>query len=719
MKERRSILISGMKKRIAGIFALAVILALSVTAFAPSYDSACNNGSEYEFNDGWLYENDDGTRTPFSAFGRRLDDREIVLVHPHDEALNKADAIGFYNYHSAAEVYVGDHLIYSYGSLSELENGVLLGNYYSMVDIHGHHMLPEDIRVVFRNTQPQTVYGFRAGSGAALEMTMIREYIPSLITPVLTLLFLGMSLMTIVRGDNRDLITRKHGWLMTFAVLISLWEITDSQLLMDMNFRAGTVSLLSFELYMLLPIPLLMLIYHSCRQLRDADILMCIVVFLNDLVLNVLHFSGVCDFLRTLVSTHIIVGVTAALCLTQILMERERKKSRETLLLLVGYVAFMVCLLVQYLKFFTDPTQSNSQILQPGVLLFLSLQISDVFAAINGKIYQTVKKLETRMEFLRQTFKALIPDDVGRMMLENKSAQVNLGSMRTLTIIESDIRGFSEFIRNMSAEDAIDMLNHYLGVMTNVIRMHGGIVLEFVGDAIIAIFDEETTGLDHADKAIFAAVEMQLCMEEVWEWNRKKNYPLFEMGIGMTTGEAYVGYIGSETRREYDAIGSTINLVSRIESYSTGGQILISKASMERISKELVVLDTFTITPKGYAEGVELFLIGGIGEPYNLRCTDDTEVPVTFHRPVPVTYNLVAHNQYQEPAIPAMIVGASSNSAMLVTEGGLKLYDNIRINMNDHISCKVVSKSQKGYLVRCTSASKQFGGWENGEGGSE
>ncbi len=703
------------------MFALAVIFSLSVALIAPSYDSARNNGSEYAFNDGWLLENDDGVRTPFYAFGRTLDAREIVLVHPHDEALDGVDAIGFYNYYSAAEVYVGDRLIYRYGSVDDLKKGILLGNYYSMVDIHGHHMEPEDIRVVFRSTQPQTVYGFRAGSGAALERAMIREYIPSLITPVLTLLFLLMSLVTIARKDSRDMVTKKHKWLLTFAAVVSCWAIADSQLLMDMDFGAGTVCLLSFEAYMLLPIPLLMLIYHSCKRLRDADIFMCIVVLLNGLVLNALHFTGVCDLLRSLVSTHIITAASMALCMAQVLMERDRKKDRETLLLLIGYVALVVCALVQYLRFFIDPTRSNLQILQPGLLLFLSLQISNVLSAINGRIYQTMTKLESRMEFFRQSFKALIPDDIGRLMLENKSTDMNPGSTRTLTVIESDIRGFSEFIRGMSAEGAIDMLNHYLGVMTNVIRMHGGIVLEFVGDAIIAIFDEETTGMDHADKAIFAAVEMQLCMEEVWEWNRKKNYPLFEMGIGMTTGQAYVGYIGSETRREYDAIGSTINLVSRIESYSTGGQILVSKASMERITRELVVLDTFTIMPKGFAEGVELFLIGGIGEPYNLRCTDDTEVPITLKKPVPVSYNLVQHKQYQEPAIPAMIVSASDNCAMLVTESALKLYDNIRINMNtnEHISCKVVSKSQKGYLVRCTSASKHFGGWETGEGGPE
>ena len=172
MKERKFLPADTAKRIITAAYVLAVILSFLAAVFAVSYDSSRNNGSEYAFNDGWLYEDDEKNLMPFSAFGKKLDDREVVLIHPHDESIDAVDAIGFYNYYSAAEVYVGDQLIYRYGSVDDLENGVLLGNFFSMVDIHGHHMQPENVKVIFRSTQPQTVYGFRAGSGAALEMAV-------------------------------------------------------------------------------------------------------------------------------------------------------------------------------------------------------------------------------------------------------------------------------------------------------------------------------------------------------------------------------------------------------------------------------------------------------------------------------------------------------------------------------------------------------------------
>ena len=697
------------------VYFLAIIFVFLAAVFASSYDSSKNNGSEFSFNTGWFYENDSGQLVPFQEFGTELDDERIELLHEHDSSVDQVDAIAFYNYYSAVEVYIGDNLIYTYGSLDDIRSGKLLGNYFSMVDIHGHHMDADNIKVVFLNTHPQTVYGFRAGSGAALEMAMIREYIPSLITPILTMLFLLVSLLISVKKDTRDLITNKHKWLMAFAVAISFWEIADTQLLMDMNFRAGTVCLLSFEAFMLLPIPLLMLIYHCCKKLRFLDIIMCGVVFANYIVLNILNFSGICGFLNSLISTHTVTLVCIVLALIQIIIEFNRKRNRDSWLLLIGYLFFILCALIQYMQFFSNPTESNSGVLQVGVLLFLAFQISDVFATINDRIHQVAQRLETQTEFLKQTFKTLIPDDVDRLMpggTEQVKLSNNLGSLRNLTVLESDIRGFSEFIQGMSADKAIDMLNHYLGVMTGILRMHSGIVLEFVGDSILAIFDEENAGENHAEKAVFAAVEMQLCMDDVRAWNRKRNYPEFEMGIGIATGQAYVGYIGSESRMEYDAIGSTINLGSRIESYSTGGQILISKSCRDSIRKELIILDSFTIAPKGYSEYIEVFLVGGIGEPYNLICGDATEVPTAFEHPVPITYNMVVHKQYMKPDIPGEITEASDNSATLVSDHSLKLFDNIRINTaEEHISCKVVSKSEKGYLVRFTSVPNSFKGW--------
>lgn len=695
------------KSLITIILLCAAIFACVVSLIVPKYNSSEKNGLIRSFNEGWYIKDDNNNKIVFDDFGKTIDDKYIEIYHAHDDNLNAIDTLGFYNYYSAVEIYVGEKMIYNYGSIDDIESGKLLGNYYSMVDIHRHEMETSEIKVVFISNEPQTIYGFDGGTGGALGKIMIREHIIALFAPILTILYLIISAIVETKFITKELIRENHNWLIIFAITISLWELFDTQIFMNIGLSAGVVCLLSFETYMLIPIPLLMFIYYACSKYRNLDITICFITIINFVVLNILNFTKVVSFVNSLTSTHLIVFITLVLCLLQVTSEKPTESNRRSAILLtIGYVCFMVSAVVQYLSFFVDPTSSNSTFLQIGVLIFLVLQISDDLIDIYQKLNIVVSKLETQTRFLRSRFTSFVPDkQISR--LENE-VNIMSGKNEYLTVLESDIRGFSEITQNMSAEDAIDMLNHYLECMTNVLRRFNAIVLEFVGDAIIAIFNEEK----HADKAVIAAVEMQYLMTEINKWNKQKNYPEFEIGIGINTGNCYVGYIGSESRMEYSAIGSTINLVSRIETYSTGGQILISKECKNNITVNAEIVNSFNILPKGFKEQIEVFLISGLGQPYNIRCGTNEEKLVVLNKPVNITFNLVENKHTSNSIHHGVIHEASKTNAMIDTNYQLKLFDNLRINYNGIFSCKVISKSERGVLVRFTSVPTGFDGWE-------
>jgi adenylate cyclase len=125
----------------------------------------------------------------------------------------------------------------------------------------------------------------------------------------------------------------------------------------------------------------------------------------------------------------------------------------------------------------------------------------------------------------------------------------------------------------------VGLLNRYFSVMTDIIFAHGGTLDKYTGDGLMAIFGAPTATAEDALNAVKAAVTMQKRMATLNSELRAEGYGQISVGIGLHTGEATIGYIGSERRSEYTAIGDTVNLASRLESNAAGGEILMSEAT--------------------------------------------------------------------------------------------------------------------------------------------
>jgi adenylate cyclase len=153
-----------------------------------------------------------------------------------------------------------------------------------------------------------------------------------------------------------------------------------------------------------------------------------------------------------------------------------------------------------------------------------------------------------------------------------------------LTVLFADIRGFTRLSEHAPPERVVQLLNNYFTAMSDIIFAHGGTLDKYIGDGLMALFGAPRATPDDACNAVSAAVAMQRQMQVINARLRAEALSEISIGIGLHTGVATVGYIGSERRSEYTAIGDTVNLAARLEQNSVPGQILLSDATAQAAS---------------------------------------------------------------------------------------------------------------------------------------
>ena len=219
----------------------------------------------------------------------------------------------------------------------------------------------------------------------------------------------------------------------------------------------------------------------------------------------------------------------------------------------------------------------------------------------------------TRLVKVRNAFERYTSPEIANYVLATPEGEKQGGQARDVSILMSDLRGFTALSTRLDSKDLITMLNHYFEYMNAAIERHGGTVIEFLGDGIFVVFGAPADLPGHAAAAVTCAVEMQNAMKEVNAWNREMNYPELEMGIAVHSGTAIVGNIGSEKKMKYGCMGEVVNLAGRIESLSIGGQVLISEITRDRIAEPLQIASEQPFMPKGARKEIRVFEVAGIG----------------------------------------------------------------------------------------------------------
>ncbi len=385
----------------------------------------------------------------------------------------------------------------------------------------------------------------------------------------------------------------------------------------------------------------------------------------------------------------------------------DRERKHDTI---VNYTSGDKVLTLRMLtSFYIDGEESK------GIIAVFSdvsemMELRDAVKSMK-KIQALNDKLELRNKLLSETFGRFLSDEIVKKLLDTPDGLKLGGEKRTLTIMMSDIRGFTALSERMNPEDLIALLNHYLDEMTGPIQEHGGTIIEFIGDGILAIYGAPDYFEDHATRAVAAAVEMQSKMNDVNKWNEKRGYPPLEMGIGINTGEVIVGNIGSEKRTKYGVAGPAVNMCGRIESYSIGGQILIPQATMEAVDAELEISKEMTVYPKGATSELQLWQVTGIGKPYDLYVRNESKKPVPLEKARPVCFYKLEGKHKLETVYFGGITAVADDRAIFSTDTPLEILDNIVIEAGGDLYCKVLEERSEGYLLQYTAIPAGYEEW--------
>lgn len=312
---------------------------------------------------------------------------------------------------------------------------------------------------------------------------------------------------------------------------------------------------------------------------------------------------------------------------------------------------------------------------------------------------ERIKDLEIRNKFIRRTFGQYLSDEIVHNLLQTDGIQVG-GEKRTITILMSDLRGFSSISERLNPEDIVTLLNNYLCAMTDVILKYEGTIDEFIGDAILVLFGAPIWKPDHAERAAACAIEMQNAMEKLNNANRKMNFPELQMGIGINTGEVVVGNIGSIKRAKYGVVGRNVNITSRIQSYTVGNQILISENTFDCIAEIAKTKQSFKVNPKGVKEPVTLYDLVGLNEPYDISLKEKEDILRIPSYEIAFRYTVLDEKSTEPVVLNGNIIQLSAKRAMVRLYTDIPVFSNLKLNIKtkekvystEDLYCKVLSK---------------------------
>ena len=252
-------------------------------------------------------------------------------------------------------------------------------------------------------------------------------------------------------------------------------------------------------------------------------------------------------------------------------------------------------------------------------------------------------QLEKANLVIRKTFGQYLSDDIVHSILESPEGSALGGEKRFVTIMMTDLRGFTAIGERLPAEDVVSIINIYLETMTEIILKYQGTIDEFIGDAIFVLFGAPVLRENDAKRAVACAIEMQNAMAEVNRRCREKGYPEVHQGIGINSGQLVVGNIGSKKRMKYGVVGRNVNLTSRIESYTVGGQIFISENTLEECGEHLLRIDDrIQVMPKGVKNPITIYEVGGIRGEFNVFLPEKVETVLQeLQQPVSILFTIL------------------------------------------------------------------------------
>ncbi len=302
-------------------------------------------------------------------------------------------------------------------------------------------------------------------------------------------------------------------------------------------------------------------------------------------------------------------------------------------------------------------------------------------------------QLEKANRLIRKTFGQYLSDDIVNAILESPEGAALGGEKRFVTIMMTDLRGFTAIGERLPAEDVVGIINIYLETMTEIVLKYQGTIDEFIGDAIFVIFGAPILRDNDAKRAVACAVEMQLAMVQVNDKCREKGYPEVHQGIGINSGQLVVGNIGSKKRMKYGVVGRNVNLTARIESYTVGGQIFISENTMEECGQHLLRIDDqIDVMPKGVKKPITIYEVGGIKGEFDLFLPEKVEAAlVDLSQPIAIEFTVLEGKHAGDTRYQGTVDKLFEKTAQISAEVSADKLVNLKISLFDHERNEITS----------------------------
>lgn len=283
-------------------------------------------------------------------------------------------------------------------------------------------------------------------------------------------------------------------------------------------------------------------------------------------------------------------------------------------------IALLLGFIVPKLSIVISLVVTSLFIIVYAVLSYLLFDVSSIITAMSTPLIQTaltysmlvtyrVVNEQQEKKYIRQTFSKFVSKSVVDELLKDPSKVKLGGDKKILTVLFSDIRGFTSISEKLTPEELVEHLNIYLQGMTDIVIKTDGTLDKYIGDAIMAFWGAPIEMEDHALKACRAALEMMEALKVMNSRWEKEGKPILDIGIGINTGDMVVGNMGSSSRMDYTLMGDNVNLGSRLEGtnkfYST--HIIISEFTYQYVKDNVIVRELDLIRVKGKALPVKIY----------------------------------------------------------------------------------------------------------------
>lgn len=325
------------------------------------------------------------------------------------------------------------------------------------------------------------------------------------------------------------------------------------------------------------------------------------------------------------------------------------------------------------------------QVIANLVRPLLMLTLATVAIVVQRYVLEERARLEglRQRDFIRDTFGRYLSPDVVEELLGSPQGLAMGGELREITLLVSDLRGFTSLAARLPPPEVLAILNRYFERMIDIIAHYRGTVDELQGDGMLTFFGAPLAAPDDPERAVACALAMQLALLDFNAEQRQRDLPELAMGIGINTGEVIVGNIGSLKRSKYGAVGTAINTAYRIESYTVGGQILLSPETYARVQHVVQVRGTLQAQFKGIDHPVTLYDIGGIAGAYDLALPDKPTAPlVPLAVPLPFACFPIDGKMVSETALPGTLMRlAGTGNAEACIAGHLAAYTNVKLTL--------------------------------------